>query len=128
MVGAQRAHDAIITSSLRPNDVASFPYQPRVPQSACLVKNLVILAQICDDSACGQGNVYGQTDGRMDGRRLSALLCVFRWTFQRPTKYTNLFFFFKRRGGGGGGGVLFHNDFFPTGEQPEQLILAYISS
>ena len=29
--------------------------------------NLVILAQICDELSCGQGKVYGQTDGRVDG-------------------------------------------------------------
>ena len=28
--------------------------------------NLVIPAQICDDLSCGQGKVYGLTDGRTD--------------------------------------------------------------
>ena len=30
--------------------------------------NLMIPAQICDELSCGQGQVYGQTDGRT-GRR-----------------------------------------------------------
>ena len=30
--------------------------------------NLVIPAKICDELSCRQGKVYGQTDGRMDGR------------------------------------------------------------
>ena len=28
--------------------------------------NLAIPAQICDDLLCGQGKVYGQTDGPVD--------------------------------------------------------------
>ena len=28
--------------------------------------NLVIPAQICNELLCGQGKVYGQTDGRID--------------------------------------------------------------
>ena len=31
--------------------------------------NLVIPAQICDELSSGQGKVYRQTDGQMDGRR-----------------------------------------------------------
>ena len=31
--------------------------------------NFVIPAQICDELSCGQGKVYGRTDGRMDRRR-----------------------------------------------------------
>ena len=30
--------------------------------------NLMIPAQICDELSCGQGDVYGQTDGRTDGQ------------------------------------------------------------
>ena len=34
--------------------------------------NLVNSAQICDELSCGQGKVYGQTDGRTDGKRCPA--------------------------------------------------------
>ena len=54
---------AKMTLKVKVND-PYFQYQPRCMFGA----NFVIPAQICDESSCGQGKVYGQTDGRMDRR------------------------------------------------------------
>ena len=47
-----------------------FKCQLKVFHNACLVKILVISAQICDELSCGQGKVHDKrTDGQTDRRR-----------------------------------------------------------